>query len=111
MDTCLCVLLCITTLAIVNIVDEEESALTEKNEQGKMHMQSETQVVGNCRKSLLSSLQQLGDFEGLLTPPSSVTSLANQAAAKAMFFFSGLGVGSGYLEGVSLNDMPVTCCE
>ncbi|KAK9068995.1 hypothetical protein SSX86_013111 [Deinandra increscens subsp. villosa] len=108
-DTCLCVLLCIPTLAIVNIVDEEESALIEENEHGKMHMQSETQVFGNCRKSLVSSLQQLGDFEALLTPPSSVTSLANQAAAKAMFFFSGLGVGSGYLDGVSLNDMPVTC--
>ncbi|KAI3742728.1 hypothetical protein L1987_60422 [Smallanthus sonchifolius] len=108
-DACLCVLLCMTTLAIVNIVDEEESALIEENEHGKMHMRSETQVFGNCRKSLVSSLQQLGDFEGLLTPPSSVTSLANQAAAKAMFFYSGLGVGSGYLDGVSLNDMPVTC--
>ncbi|KAM0064649.1 putative mediator of RNA polymerase II transcription subunit 33A/B [Helianthus debilis subsp. tardiflorus] len=109
LDACLCVLLCITTLAIVNIVDEEESALIEENEHGKMHMRSEKQVFGNCRKSLVSSLQQLGDFEGLLTPPSSVTSLVNQAAAKAMFFFSGLGVGSGYLDGVSLNDMPVTC--
>ncbi|KAL8260330.1 hypothetical protein R6Q59_028283 [Mikania micrantha] len=109
LDTCLCVLLCITTLATVNIVDEEESALIEENEHGKMHMRSETKVFGNCRKSLVSSLQQLGDFEGLLTPPSYVTSLANQAAAKAMFFFSGLGVGSGYLDGVSLNDMPITC--
>ncbi|KAI7752371.1 hypothetical protein M8C21_032634 [Ambrosia artemisiifolia] len=88
LDTCLCVLLCITTLAIVNIVDEEESALIDENEHGKMHTWSEKQVFGNCRKSLVSSLQQLGDFEGLLTPPSSVTSLANQAAAKAIFFFS-----------------------
>lgn len=102
MDTCLCLLLCTTTIAIVNIVDEEESSLVEED----MHMQSETQVVGRCRKSLVSSLQQLGDYEGLLTPPPSVTSLANQAAAKAIMFFSGIGIGSG----VSLNDTPLTCC-
>lgn len=101
MDTCLCLLLCTTTIAIVNIVDEEESSLVEED----MHMQSETQVVGRCRKSLVSSLQQLGDYEGLLTPPPSVTSLANQAAAKAIMFFSGIGIGSG----VSLNDTPLTC--
>ncbi|XP_076893767.1 mediator of RNA polymerase II transcription subunit 33A-like isoform X2 [Bidens hawaiensis] len=107
--TSLVLLLCITTLAIVNIVDQEESALIEENENGNMHMRSERQVFGDCRKNLVSSLQQLADFEGLLTPPSCVTNLANQAAAKAMFFFSGLGFGNGYLDGVSLNDMPVTC--
>lgn len=73
------------------------------------HQGSETQILGNCRKSLVSSLQQLGDLEGLLTPPPSVTSIANQAAAKAIMFFSGIPVGSGYLDGVSFNDMPVNC--
>ncbi|KAI3668203.1 hypothetical protein L6452_43280 [Arctium lappa] len=109
LDTCLCLLLCTTTLAIVTIVDEEESALIKEDEHRHMHMRSETQVIGNCRKSLVSSLQQLGDYEGLLIPPPSVTSLANQAAAKAIMFFSGLGVGSGYLDNISLNDMPVNC--
>lgn len=75
-----------------------------------MHMRNETQILGNCRRSLISSLQQLGDFEGLLTPPPSVTSLTNHAAAKAIMFFSSRGVGSGYLDGVSLNDLPVTYC-
>lgn len=109
LDTCLCLLLCTTTLAVVNIIDEEENALLEEDDHKRMHQGSETQVVGIARKSLVSSLQQLGDYEGLLTPPPSVTSIANQAAAKAILFFSGISVGSGYLEGVSLNDMPVTC--
>ena len=74
-----------------------------------MEMRGETKVLGNCRKSLVSSLQQLGEFEGLLIPPPSAASLANQAAAKAMMFLSGVGIGSGYLDGVSLNDIPVTC--
>lgn len=105
-DTCLCLLLCTTTLAIVNIVDEEESALLEEDDHKRMHEGSETQVLGNCRRSLVSSLQQLGDYESLLIPPVSVTSIANQAAAKATMFFSGIAVGSGYFDGVSLNDMP-----
>ncbi|XP_024981097.1 mediator of RNA polymerase II transcription subunit 33A-like [Cynara cardunculus var. scolymus] len=109
LDTCLCLLLCTTTLAVANIIEEEENALLEEDDHKRVHQGSEAQVLGNCRKSLVSSLQQLGDYEGLLTPPLSVTSIANQAAAKAIMFFSGISVGSGYLDGVSLNDMPVTC--
>ncbi|KAI3805972.1 hypothetical protein L1987_21860 [Smallanthus sonchifolius] len=109
LDTCLCLLLCTTTLAIANIIDEEESTLLEENDHKHMRQGNETQVLGNCRKSLVSSLQQLGDFEGLLTPPPSVTSIANQAAAKAILVVSGISVGSGYLDGVSLNDMPNAC--
>ncbi|PWA70938.1 hypothetical protein CTI12_AA272560 [Artemisia annua] len=105
-DTCLCLLLCTTTLAIVNIVDEEESALLEEDDHKRMHEGSETQVLGKCRRSLVSSLQQLGDYESLLIPPVSVTSIANQAAAKASMFFSGISVVSGYFDGMSLNDMP-----
>ncbi|KAD2236682.1 hypothetical protein E3N88_41584 [Mikania micrantha] len=109
LDTCLCLLLCTTTLAIVNIIDEEENTLLEENDHKHMHLGNETQALGNCRKSLVSSLQQLGDFEGLLIPPPSVTSIANQAAAKAILVVSGISVGSGYLDGVSLNDMPNIC--
>ncbi|KAL4558798.1 hypothetical protein LXL04_037000 [Taraxacum kok-saghyz] len=108
LDTCLCLLLCTTTLAVVNIIEEEENALLQEGENDD-DKQNETHILGNCRKSLVSSLQQLGDLEGLLTPPPSVTSIANQAAAKAIMFFSGIPVGSGYLDGVSFNDMPVTC--
>ncbi|KAL8224874.1 hypothetical protein R6Q57_017431 [Mikania cordata] len=109
LDTCLCLLLCTTTLAVVNIIDEEENTLLDENDHKHMHQGNETQVLGNRRKSLVSSLRQLGDFEGLLIPPPSVTSIANQAAAKAILVVSGISIGSGYLDGVSLNDMPNTC--
>lgn len=83
--------------------------MLQEDDQKHMHQGSETQVLGNCRKSLVSSLQQLGDYEALLSPLPLVTSLANQAAAKAIMFFSGISVGSGYIDGVSFNDMPVSC--
>ncbi|XP_076901146.1 mediator of RNA polymerase II transcription subunit 33A-like [Bidens hawaiensis] len=108
LDTCLCLLLCTTTLAVGNIIDEENALLEEKDHK-HMHHGNETQVLGNCRKSLVASLQQLGDFEGLLTPPPLVISIANQAAAKAILVASGISVGSGFLDGVTLNDMPNTC--
>lgn len=109
LDTCLCLLLSMTTLAIVNIIDEDENAVIDETEHWPTRQKLEKQVPGNCRKELVSSLQQLGDYDSLLTPPLPVTSIANQAAAKAMMFLSGLTVGSGYLDGVSLNDMPVNC--
>ncbi|XP_027097216.1 mediator of RNA polymerase II transcription subunit 33A-like [Coffea eugenioides] len=107
-DTCLCLLLSITPLAIVNIIEEEESSGGSES----CHLtgsRKEKHPVGKRRKDLVASLQQLEDYEGLLTPPLSVSSLANQAAAKAMMFLSGLSVGSGYFDGISLNDMPMGC--
>lgn len=93
----------ITPLAIANLIEEEERNCSSTN-----------QTKESSRKrhqDLLSSLQQLVDYEGLLTPPLPAAPLANQAAAKAMIFLSGLRVGSGYFEGMSLNDMPVNCGE
>ncbi|KAM7521558.1 hypothetical protein LguiA_011460 [Lonicera macranthoides] len=109
LDTCLCMLLSITTLAILYIIEEEEITLADEAEHGPDFQRKEKQVLGERRKDLVSSLQQLGDYESLLTPPLPVSSVANQAAAKAMMFLSGLTVGSGYLDVVSLNDMPVNC--
>lgn len=71
----------------------------------------EKQVAGKLRKDLVSSLQVLGDYEGLLAPPQSVISVANQAAAKAMMFISGLTVGSGYFECIGMTDVPMNCCK
>ncbi|XP_031101490.1 mediator of RNA polymerase II transcription subunit 33A-like [Ipomoea triloba] len=101
LDTCLCMLLSITPLAIVNIIEEEEKELNLAN-QGK-------ESVGERRQDLVSSLKQLDDYEGLLTPPLQVASVANQAAAKAMMFLSGLTIPSGYFDGMSMNDMPMNC--
>ncbi|CAH9132701.1 unnamed protein product [Cuscuta epithymum] len=101
LDTCLCMLLSITPLAVVNIIEEEERELLHAN-QGK-------NCLGKRRQDLVSSLKQLDDYEGLLSPPLQLASVANQAAAKAMMFLSGLTVSSGYFDGMSLNDMPSNC--
>lgn len=109
LDTCLCMLLSITPLAIVNIIEEEKFFVVDEVEFS--NPRKEKHSVGSRCQDLVASLQQLNDYEGLLTPPVSLSSLANQAAAKAMMFLSGLSVGSGYFDGMSLNDMPSGCCE
>lgn len=111
LDTCLCLLLSITPLAIINIIEEVENSAIDEAEHCPTNKKNGKQVRGDIRNDLISSVQQLGHYEGLLTPPGSVSSVANQAAAKAMMFLSGLTVGSGYLDGVTLCDMPVSCGE
>ncbi|XP_015168015.1 mediator of RNA polymerase II transcription subunit 33A-like isoform X1 [Solanum tuberosum] len=101
LDTCLCLLLSITPLAITNIIKEEENDSSTSDQR--------TESTGKHRQALVSSLQQLHDYEGLLTPPLPAIPLANQAALKAMMFLSGLSGGSEYFDGMRLNDMPVNC--
>ncbi|WOK91947.1 mediator of RNA polymerase II transcription subunit 33A-like isoform X1 [Canna indica] len=105
LDTRLCMLLSITTLSIANIIEEEEATIVD--DAGLSNQWKEKAVGGKCRNDLVSSLQMLGDYESLLVPPLSVTSAANQAAAKAMMFVSGLTGGSGYLESIAMNDKTV----
>jgi len=107
LDTCLSMLLSITTLVVANIIEEEESELIDETQQSPTNQRKEKQ--GKRRKGLITSLQLLGDYEGLLTPPQPVSSVANQAAAKATMFISGLTVSNGY--SMSINDMPVNCCK
>ncbi|XP_010255864.1 PREDICTED: mediator of RNA polymerase II transcription subunit 33A isoform X2 [Nelumbo nucifera] len=109
LDTRLCMLFSVTTLAIADIIEEEEAALIDETECSPNNQRKEKQVAGKRHKDLVSSLQILGDYEGLLTPPQSVVSVANQAAVKAMMFVSGVPVGSGYFECISMNDMPLNC--
>ncbi|GMJ09138.1 REDUCED EPIDERMAL FLUORESCENCE 4 [Hibiscus trionum] len=108
LDTCLCMLLSITPLVVANIV-EEESEFIDESDCSSINQTKEKQALGKCRQGLSSSLQMLGDYEALLTPPQPVRSVANQAAAKAVMFVSGLTVGNGYYECMSINDMPVNC--
>lgn len=93
----------ITPLAIINIIKEEEN--------GSSTSDQRTESKGERRQALVSSLQQLHDYEGLLTPPLPAIPLANQAALKAMMFLSGLSGGSEYFDGMRLNDVPVNCGE
>ncbi|GFP97857.1 mediator of RNA polymerase ii transcription subunit 33a [Phtheirospermum japonicum] len=109
LDTCLCILLSIATLVVSNIVEEEKIVLNGEVEHRSINQRRPTESVGKRREDLVSSLQRLDDFEDLLTPPSLLCSLANQAAAKAMMFLSGISVGSGHFNDMSLDDMPVNC--
>ncbi|XP_061990354.1 mediator of RNA polymerase II transcription subunit 33A [Rosa rugosa] len=107
LDTRLCMLLCITTLVVANLIEEEETLPTNEVECGSINSWKEKELPGNRRHDLVSSLQVLGDYQGLLTPPQSVVSAANQAAAKAMLILSGVSIGSAYFECISMKEMPI----
>ncbi|KAF0933181.1 hypothetical protein E2562_016130 [Oryza meyeriana var. granulata] len=93
LDTRLCMLLSITTLAIADIIEEADS---EMNSNWK-----EKRERDDLRKELMLSLQTLGDYESLLVPPPCIISAANQAATKAAMSVSGINVSSGYMENVN----------
>lgn len=106
LDTCLCMLLSIVPLVVVSVIEEEEHAVDMESE---LFQKEDKQVSGSLRRELVSSLQLLGEYEGLLTPPTPIASIANQAAAKAIMCLSGLNMSSGYLDSVSISDVPTNC--
>ncbi|KAG4390582.1 hypothetical protein GLYMA_05G001600v4 [Glycine max] len=108
LDTCLSMLLSITTLVVANLIEEEEGELIEEAEHSPANQRMDKQALGERHGELVTSLQLLGDYENLLTPPQSVIWGANQAAAKATLFVSG---HSGYLEHTNVNDLPTNCSE
>ncbi|XP_038887594.1 mediator of RNA polymerase II transcription subunit 33A isoform X2 [Benincasa hispida] len=108
LDTCLCMLLSISTLAVTIIIEEEEGEVKE-DECSASKSRDEKQSSGMCRKGLITSLQMLGEYESLLIPPQSVIAVANQAAAKAVMFISGVAVGNEYHDCVSMSDTPINC--
>ncbi|TYJ45132.1 hypothetical protein E1A91_A02G035100v1 [Gossypium mustelinum] len=109
LDTRLCMLLSIMTLVVADLIEEEEGAPTDETEYGSTNHWKEMKFPRKRRADLVSSLQVLGDYQGLLPPPKFVVSAANQAAAKAMLFVSGINVGSAYFECVNIKDMPFSC--
>ncbi|XP_007034585.2 PREDICTED: mediator of RNA polymerase II transcription subunit 33A [Theobroma cacao] len=109
LDTRLCMLLSIITLVVAELIEEEEGAPTDEMECGSTNHWKEKKCRRKCRDDLVSSLQVLGDYQGLLAPPQSVVSAANQAAARAMLFVSGINVGSAYFECINMKDMPINC--
>lgn len=111
LDTRLCILLSITPLVVADLIEEEESAPVDETECSSTNHWKDKKDSGKRRNDLVSSIQMLGDYQGLLTPPQSVVEAANQAAAKAMFFVSGINVGSAYFECISVKDMPINCCK
>ena len=96
---------------VANIIEEEEGELIEEAERSPTNQRKDKQTFGECRGELVTCLQLLGDYEGLLNPPQSVIWVANQAAAKATMFVSGHAVGNGYLEVMNVNDLPTNYCK
>lgn len=97
LESRLCILLTIVPLAIANIMDHEakfcSSSLQGAAKSGFIEIDGhEYQVDGKGQTSrnngLISSLQVLGQFSGLLCPPASVIGAANAAAVKAASFIS-----------------------
>lgn len=107
LDTRLCMLLSITTIVVSDLIEDEEST-----PQNNMNCQTTQNSKENRRMDLVSSLQSLGDYQSLLTPPQSVIPAANQAAVKAMMFTSGVNVSSSsYFDLVNMKDMAVNFCK
>lgn len=79
LDTRLCMLLSITTLVVANLITEDEEHTSELECNSTNHWK-EKRTPGKRRNDLVSSLQILGEYHGLLSPPQSVVSVANQAA-------------------------------
>ncbi|CAN6197275.1 unnamed protein product [Urochloa humidicola] len=98
LDTRLCMLLSITTLAVADIIEEADSLC--KETELNCHTK-EKKSIGNLRNELMLSLQILGDYESLLVPPPCVIQAANHAATKAAMFISGISISNGYMENVN----------
>nr|XP_028946817.1 mediator of RNA polymerase II transcription subunit 33A-like [Malus domestica] len=109
LESRLCMLLSITTLVVAGLIEEDESAKVDTTEYSFANHSRRQKVTGKSRDDLVSSLQMLGNFIGLLAPPRSVVSAANRAAAKAMFFISGTRVESAHLDCISTNDSSTDC--
>lgn len=106
-DSRMSILLSITTLVVANLIEEDESAKVDRF----TNKQEKQKGTGKSRHDLASSLQMLGNFIGLLAPPRSAISKANNAAAKAMFFISGTSVDSAYLDYISMDNIFVDYCK
>ncbi|KAJ0235732.1 Mediator of RNA polymerase II transcription subunit 33A [Hirschfeldia incana] len=93
LDTRLCMSLCIVPLVVANLIEEGENEF----------------VMEKLRDDLVTSLQVLGEFPGLLAPPQCVVSAANKAATKAIIFLSGGNVGKSCSDVINMKDMPINC--
>lgn len=100
----LCILLSIVPLVIVSIVKEElDTACARSDYEESIAVNKPT----SRRHGLVSSLQLLMQYTGLLSPPPSVVNAANNAAAKAANFIVHFKNGNSSIgatqKGTSLN--------
>lgn len=76
---------------VVDLIEERNSPIDETEcDSANQLKEKKKENPGNLHKDFVSSLQMLGDFQDLLAPPQSIVSVANQAAAKAILFVSGI---------------------
>ncbi|KAH7654142.1 hypothetical protein IHE45_19G124400 [Dioscorea alata] len=105
LDARLCMLMSIVPLAIVHVLKDEAATVTlEQNCTSRMSKNGcdhgrDRNKFASKRHGLISALQVLGQFSGLLSPPPSVIVAANNAASKAATFISNLKKGIGSLSG------------
>ncbi|XP_004305061.1 PREDICTED: mediator of RNA polymerase II transcription subunit 33B-like [Fragaria vesca subsp. vesca] len=93
LESRLCVLLSIVPLAIANVLEDEanlnssslKDTASRNVENGDGH-EMNSKASTSRKHGLISSLKILGNFSGLLCPPSSVSDSANSAATKAARF-------------------------
>ncbi|KAG1338909.1 mediator of RNA polymerase II transcription subunit 33A-like [Cocos nucifera] len=109
LDARLCMLLSIVPLAIVPLVKEEyeKTSLINNGITTSCVKGTEGNNFASRKHGLMSSLQVLGQFSGLLSPPPSVVNAANSAASKAATVISNLKTGSGNLGVPNRNDSSV----
>lgn len=104
-----CMLLCIVPLTSALVIEEEERQSmhsTSISESGCIGASDdkERKIFGNCRAAFISSLQILGQFEGLLSAHQLVAAAAHQAAATAVAYVAEYNGGSVSMEGLSASD-------
>ncbi|KAH7667436.1 hypothetical protein IHE45_12G057800 [Dioscorea alata] len=101
LDSRLCILLSIVPLAILSIL-KEDSEKSSSARNGSEHG-TEGDNYTSRRNGLVSSLQLLSQFSGLLSPPPYVVTAANNAATKAASFISNIKNGSANHTNTSQN--------
>lgn len=94
-------LLSIVPLAIVQLLKEDCEMMTRSWTAYGHDMEPN---IPSRRQALIFSLQVLGQFPGLLSPPPSVVIAANDAASRAATFISNFRNGGDNLSPVSLRN-------
>ncbi|KAL5974893.1 hypothetical protein ACLOJK_031567 [Asimina triloba] len=113
LDARMCVLLSIIPMAIVRIVEEEGEmpSLCGRAASGNLAATYDNGMDGNGyasrKQGLISSLQILGQFSGLISPPPCVVVPANNAASKAASFISGFKNGSDGFKSFGHGETPI----
>uniref|UniRef100_A0A1D1Y8M9 GMP synthase [glutamine-hydrolyzing] n=2 Tax=Anthurium amnicola TaxID=1678845 RepID=A0A1D1Y8M9_9ARAE len=113
LDARLCILLSITPLAIVSVMKQEAGAESfmksdaAKDIEPNFKEEVEENQYSNIRRGLISSIQLLRQFCGLLSPPPSVVIAANNAAGKGASFVSNFKNGTKSCNSIHHSDTSV----